>query len=53
MKHTDRITIGSDAWAHVQWNNYKTLISFARMWLFLLKDDVDRQIAFEMGLILT
>jgi len=47
LEHTDRITIGSDTWVNAQWDNYEEIISFDRMWLAQLPDDVARQIAFD------
>ena len=46
LKHSDRITVGSDTWINAQWDNYEEIINFDRNWLGQLPRDVAEKIAF-------
>lgn len=46
LKHTDRITVGTDTWVTSRWNEYERLIQFDRGWLKQLPRDVAEKIAY-------
>jgi hypothetical protein len=46
LRHSDRITIGSDTWVNAQWENYESIIAFDRSWLAQLPVEVANKIAF-------
>ena len=46
LKHSDRITVGSDTWINAQWDNYEQIIAFDRNWLAQLPPDVAEKIAY-------
>jgi hypothetical protein len=47
LKHSDRVTIGSDTWVNSRWEQYESILDFDRTWLAQLPDDVARKIAYE------
>jgi len=45
IKHSDRVTIGSDTWVNSQWDNYESIIAFDRNWLAQLPPEIATKIA--------
>lgn len=45
IKHSDRVTIGSDTWVNSQWDNYESIIAFDRNWLAQLPAEIATKIA--------